>query len=303
MPLDFGRASGSAEVTIDRQRCTACGLCAKVCAGAPLTMEDGEVKVDQSRWFGCIGCGQCVAVCPAGCISIDGRDLRPDDVFQPAPMQSKATYEQLNALMEWRRSARNFQEREVEKELVDKIIEAASTAPMGVPPSEVGVLVMDGRDKVRRIRADLLDAIRSMKWLFSPTFLVLMRPIMGRENYVAFKSFVAPVAEIYLDGDRQGIDWFFHGAPLAIYFYGTPFADPADPVIAATHAMLAAESLGLGTCMLGFPGHVLKYSKKLKGKYGLPAKMQPGLMLIAGYSDVKYQRGVKRRFAELKYLE
>ena len=55
-----------------------------------------------------------------------------------------------------------------------------------------------------------------------------------------------------MDQDRQGVDWFFYDAPLALYFYASPYADPADPLIPATYAMLAGESLGLGTCMLGF---------------------------------------------------
>ncbi|MFZ4465107.1 MAG: nitroreductase, partial [Bacteroidales bacterium] len=36
-----------------------------------------------------------------------------------------------------------------------------------------------------------------------------------------------------------------------LYFYGSPYADPADPLIAATYAMIAGESLCLGTCMIG----------------------------------------------------
>ena len=44
---------------------------------------------------------------------------------------------------------------------------------------------------------------------------------------------------------------YLYDAPVALCFYGSPCCDPAGPVIAATYAMPAAESLGLGTCMIG----------------------------------------------------
>ena len=49
----------------------------------------------------------------------------------------------------------------------------------------------------------------------------------------------------------KGINKINYDAPLAMYFYGSPYCDPADPIIAATYAMIAAETLGLGSCMLG----------------------------------------------------
>ena len=84
-------------------------------------------------------------------------------------------------------------------------------------------------------------------------------------------------------------------------FYGLSAADSADPVIAATYAMVAAETLGLGSCMLGFPGQVLKRSKKLLAKYGLPKKVQPGMMVIFGYPAIKFEHAIERRFAGVKY--
>ncbi len=66
MSIKTGRAEGNAQITINKEACTSCGLCVSVCKGTPLFMENNTVQVDQSRLFGCIGCGQCMAVCPAG---------------------------------------------------------------------------------------------------------------------------------------------------------------------------------------------------------------------------------------------
>jgi len=134
MALNFGRTGEPATIRINEQVCTACGLCVKVCKGAPLYMEDGRVYVDQTGYLGCMGCGHCMSVCPRGCTTVTGRDLSQDDLLDVSP-GTRATYEQLEALMLPRRSVGNFQEREVEREAIEKIVAAVSTAPMGIPPS------------------------------------------------------------------------------------------------------------------------------------------------------------------------
>jgi nitroreductase len=196
---------------------------------------------------------------------------------------------------------RDFQEREVEREIIDKIVVAASTAPMGMPPSEVNVLVLAGRAKVKAFRDDLLDAMRSVRWAFSPPALRLLRPFVGKETYELYCSFVVPVLDGYLEKDQAGIDWFFYDAPLCLYFCGSSYADPADASIAATYAMLSGEALGLGSCMLGFPGQILQRHKRLRAKYSLPAKAQAGIAVVFGYPAVQYRRAIKRRLAQVQY--
>jgi ferredoxin len=302
MPLDIGRARGVASVRIDQSRCTVCGNCVRVCKGAPLYLDAGRVRVDQSRVFGCIACGHCVAVCPEEAISVSGRDLLPDDVLPLPRPDEQASYHQLYSAMLARRSVRDFADRPVEPELLEKILAAASTAPMGLPPSEVGVLVADGKQKVRQLKDDLLGEMKSVRWLLSAPVLTLLRPFFSKDDYQAFRSFIAPAIDAYAGYDRAGEDWFFYGAPLAMAFYASPSADPVDPLVPATYAMLAGQSLGLGTCMLGFPMYVFRYSGKMRRKYGLPEKMQPGVVVIFGHPAVHFRRALRRRFAEVKYI-
>jgi nitroreductase/NAD-dependent dihydropyrimidine dehydrogenase PreA subunit len=302
MQFDFGRAKGAAVVEVDSERCTGCGQCVRVCRGGPLWLEGGVARADRPQLFGCIACGQCVAACPESAISVSGRDLLPSDVV-PLPAEAdRATFDQLFASMLARRSVREFADRPIDTELVERILAAASTAPMGLPPSEVGVLVAHGREKVRALKDDLLAAMVSVRWLLSAPVLTLARPFLSEVDYASLRGFVGPIVDAYAYHDRLGEDWFFYDAPLALVFYGSAAADPADPLIAATHAMLAGQALGLGTCMLGFPMYVLKYSGKLRKKYGLPDKMQAGVVVIFGHSKVHYHRALRRRFAEVRYI-
>lgn len=53
-------------VTIDEEKCTACGACVEVCPVEALKLED-KAKVDPDT---CIDCGTCVDECPVGAISL-----------------------------------------------------------------------------------------------------------------------------------------------------------------------------------------------------------------------------------------
>jgi nitroreductase len=66
--------------------------------------------------------------------------------------------------------------------------------------------------------------------------------------------------------------------------------------------MLAAESLGLGTCMIGGIHPFLQQggaAAKFREKHGVRYKSQGGLFLIVGYPKIKFTRGIKRTFANV----
>lgn len=299
MAIKSGRTSGVAEVSIDYDRCIGCQLCVKVCKGAPLYWENGRVNIDQTRGFGCFGCGHCIAICPQACISVNGRCFSADDVLERPDATSPASYDQLFDLMVKRRSIRSFSDKEVSRADIDKILAAAVTAPMGIPPSEVGVVVLAGRAKVAAFAADLLTQIRHMNRLLSSPFVYITRPFMGKEAFDTFTSFV-PILFTELDkADQRGEDGLFFNAPLVMVFHAASFMDPADSLIAATYAMLAAESLGLGSCMIGTVAPVMKNSKKLKEKYGMPVNNRPGLAIIFGHPAIQYRRNLRRTFASI----
>ncbi|HPS01231.1 MAG TPA: nitroreductase family protein [Candidatus Sumerlaeota bacterium] len=303
MSLDFGRCPGSAQVALDTALCSRCGLCLRVCKEGPLVQSEphGPLRVDLTRGFGCIGCGQCVAVCPRGALSVAGRDFGPDDVIPLPPRENRATWEQLHNLSLARRSIRDYRDTPVSREDLDRILQTASTAPMGISPSEVHVSVFPTRESVQGLTTDLLGAARIWrKYWLHPLSLRLLYPWLGREGYHTMKDFVRPVIDAYLEADARGDDLWFYGAPCALYFSGSTCSDDADPTIAATYAMLAAESLGLGTIMLGFPSYFFRYNARLREKYGIP-KHRTGLMLALGHPTVTYSHAIRRRFAGVTY--
>ena len=297
MPLDALRAFGPITIDVDRERCHACGTCARACPGEVLSVQDGRLVVGSGVGLGCVACGQCACICPYEALRVRGRDLAPADTVR---LQGEpADYERLQQLLLGRRSIRRFRRKPVAPEDVTRILESAATAPMGFPPSHVGVLIANGHEQVQALRRDFLEGVRGMR-RFLGTLRPLLGLMMGREAAEGVRRFVLPVAKVYEERDARGEDVFFYEAPLAIHFYGRALADPADPVIAATLAMTAAHALGLGTCALGFPGPVLQHSGKLRKKYGLPERIQPGMCLAIGHPVLKFHRGLRRRFVDVR---
>jgi nitroreductase len=243
-----------------------------------------------------------MAICPEGAIEINGRTLSPEDLFGLPSQEVASDYPHLLALLQRRRSIREFREKEVEPDLMEKILAAARTAPMGLPPSDVNVLIFDTLQKNNAFAKEYGEYIEGMKWLASNWFLTIMKPFWGKANDEMFRSFLKPMIEIFSEGAKTGTNYLTYDAPLSIYFYGSPYTDPADPLIAATYAMIAAESLGLGTCMIGSVHPMIQSgakARKFREKHGIKYASREGVFVLFGYSSVKYNKGIERTFASV----
>jgi len=306
MPIPTSRTHEAGHTVIDQEKCTGCGLCVEVCSDAVIELIDGKaVATHKNSVFGCIGCGQCMAVCPEGAISVTGRCISPDDIFLLGDQSEKASYDSLVSLYQHRRSIRDFRDKPVEQELIDKILAAAATAPMGLPPSDVSVLVLNGKEKVFQFSKDYCEYLENLKWMVAPIGLFFMRVFYGKENGDMFRDFIKPLIHSYTGQMKKGHNIVMYDAPLAFYFYGSPYTDPADPIIACTYAMHAAEALGLGTCMLGGMHPFFQSggaAKKFREKQGIRFKSKEGLFLIVGYPKVKFKNGIRRTFANVDGL-
>lgn len=143
--------------------------------------------------------------------------------------------------------------------------------------------------------------------MFNPLFLTLMRPVWGKETDELFRKFLKPLYRTYTtDGMDKGINNINYDAPLAMYFYGSPYCDPADPIIAATYAMIAAESLGLGTCMLGAVHPFIqsgRKARKFRELHNIRYKSREGLFIAFGYHTSHYHKGIQRTFASIEWSD
>jgi ferredoxin len=77
----FTRMSPLGVVSLDKARCTGCGLCALECATGALTITteaDGEFKIIFKHGL-CTACGACRDICPEKCLTLT-RGLKADEL-------------------------------------------------------------------------------------------------------------------------------------------------------------------------------------------------------------------------------
>jgi ferredoxin len=302
MPVMHSLYREPGNVRIDQGTCTNCGQCAGICAAEVLVMENGHVRIQNNGAFGCIACGHCMMVCPEGSITVTGRGISPDDLVPLPKHELRATGDQLAALMQARRSVRHFQDREVEPEALQRIVEMAASGPMGIPPWDVGCVIVRGRDQVQKLAGEVVKGYEQFLKIFKPWLLAAMRPFVRRATYEQFRHFVLPLARSYVDGRNEGRDILFYDAPAVLIFHHSPYAEATDAGIACTYAMLAAESLGLGNTMIGGAPPILQRNKGLCSQLGIPARNTPSISLIVGYPATNFRRSVRRRFSRVNTI-
>jgi len=242
MATPTSRTKEPAVVSIDYDKCDGCGECVKACSDFSFEIIDKKVTLTDHSVFGCVGCGHCMMACHNGVIAVEGRTLTPVKMFDLPDKKEVPTFASLMAMLQRRRSVRQFKEKPVEAEKINLILEAAQTAPMGLPPSDVHVVVFENKNQVRAFAEDFSHFLKGLRWMASDWFMTLMRPFWGKATDEMMRGFIKPVFDVYINEMDEGKNWINYDAPLAMYFYGSPYTDPADPIIAAMLCLPAKAS-------------------------------------------------------------
>ncbi len=274
--------------------CIGCGACVRICACEYLELKDKKACESKMPSLGCITCGQCAAICPVGAIHVTADGISAKDIVEFSS-EKPSSYEQLFRLLSARRSVRHFKAEEIAEGALTQILEAAKQSPCGLPPSSVDCIVVSGKTNVHAFAFDFLDEVKKMGWLFSKLGIWALRPFMSAEDHHEMREKVAPLYRGLMAGRAQDQDFLCYDAPLLMIFLSK--GEAADAVIASTYAMIAAESLGLGSCMLGTITPMLaRTSKAFRAKYNIPLNNKQGLAIAFGHPKFTFKRAIRRNF-------
>jgi nitroreductase/ferredoxin len=255
--------------------CTECGWCIADCPSRIIEATgDRRPFVSAENEGNCFRCQHCMAICPTAAISVFG--LNPDDSL-PVSADQWPRLEQMSHLVRGRRSVRQYGDRNVEPELIDRLLAELAYAPTGVNSRMLTLTIIGDRDQMDRLRRkvmqSLVDALKA-----------------GRipEQAAYLRRVIAAYAE-------HGTDAIFRGAPHALIVSAPPEAlcGNEDVTLALAYFELLAQSAGLGTVWWGFFKAVFELLPELKPLVGLPPGHRYYAMLF-GYPAVRYARTVQR---------
>jgi NAD-dependent dihydropyrimidine dehydrogenase PreA subunit/nitroreductase len=286
---------------VNLETCTGDGICAEVCPEDVLEIVDEKAATVESRADSCILCGQCVSVCPTE--SLELPELPMEDFHRLGTMPFG--YEELIDFLRMRRSVRVFKDRPVRRGVVEKILDAAATAPMGLPPHTTEVVVLDEPEELDFLLEQLVkDYEFLVKGFSNPLARTMIRLRAGAENFHTLKHYIVDVArhanEVF---HRDGRDQYMRGAPALMLFHGNRWtmSYEENAHLVCHHSMLAAVSLGLGTTIIGLIPPIVDRSKVLRKRYGIPKDNKVLTCLILGYPKYKYRQSIRRDLAGVTY--
>lgn len=320
--------------TLSEELCDGCGRCVKTCPMQILELRDG-LPAFTGRYdeFRCVLCDSCLAVCPKGAIKsvgvyrVHSGRYKNEDIFP----SSEATYPrpfgdatperfadfeekltETERVIFKRRSVRLFKKQQVPRELVERIIEAGRFAPSaGNNQPWKFTVVQDGELLQEICKKTELIARPLAKLAFPNSSEEFERRPWRQKAFATVFSYRKPG-----EGDQRvavGVKAItevpyhevFLGAPTVIMVLcdrrGIGNVD-LDTALAVENIVIAAHSLGLGTCIIGLLNLPLLFFPGMRRKLGIVHPFKLLTAISVGFPLGVCDRAVRREPARIDWL-
>lgn len=253
------------KVKIDTEKCVGCELCVKVCPAHNLKIENKKAKIITDE---CIFCGHCTAVCPKRAVSIGDGDAGLSEKNRKVRLDPQTVLD----VIRFRRSVRQFQNKEIPRESIEEILEAGRLTHTAKNAQDVSFVVLQKeKDRIEQMAVQLFRKIKPFANIFSP---------MAKNN-------------------RIDENFFFFKAPIAIIVLAK---NKTNGILAAQNMEYVAESHGLGVLFSGFFTTAANMSRKIKKAIQKPKGKRVAMTLVLGYPNVNFLRSPKRKELNVEWL-
>lgn len=242
-------------VEIDADTCVGCGLCVRICPVEYLSQSMPKTRPEPVADGRCVHCGHCVAVCPTRAIT--HRHMDPAE-FRPVVDNWDADSFQM--LLHAKRSVRRFKNKSVPRDIVERLLTSAASAPTNSNTQDRAFLVLTESDFIQTFESAIVDGFRA--W----TKYAL-------ENGSDPDSYDIVAARAFIDKYERGNHPVFYNAPCVIcaHSHAANFFGAYNCITAMDYLMLHAHVLGLGA------------DRRLHS------------VIALGYPDIRFKRTVSRR--------
>jgi nitroreductase len=271
-------------------------------------MQDGKAHVTGDR---SLQCGHCVAVCPVDAVRVDTIDEKsfsfnsfelendwlPHGVFDTS---------RLVQLMASRRSCRNYTEQSVDRLVLEDLVKIGTTAPSGTNSQNWTFTIFPDRGAVIEFAQRIGAFFRNLNRMAEKTLMRKALKLIGKpglDNY--YQAYYQSVKEGLEEWEQHRRDRLFHGATAVIVVASKPGGScpKEDALLAAQNILLAAHSMGLGTCLIGFAVEAIQNDPTIKHFLKIPNEETVYAVIAMGYPDEKYEVLTGRKRFELRYFE
>jgi nitroreductase len=221
--------------------------------------------------------------------------------FPIIPETAQLDPDALAAFVRARRSVREFRNKPIAQETLEKLLDIARYAPTASNAQGVRYTVITDAALLRAISRRVMRWFAlAAKLLRMPGVRLLARSALGRQRTEAY---LCALPEM-LAASERGKDPILHNAAALVITYahrGNTFG-VEDSAYATYQLALAAHAMGLGTCMIGFLTQISRFDAVVRRLVGVPKGRRMATALVVGIPVYTYRRMVPRKPPKAQWL-
>jgi nitroreductase/NAD-dependent dihydropyrimidine dehydrogenase PreA subunit len=269
-------------IMVNAEKCIGCGQCVKDCVSSVIEIVNYKANINNA---GCIKCGHCIAVCPKDAVTSDEYNM--EEVKNYNKEEFDLDVDSLLNFIKFRRSIRQFKDKEVEDEKLLKIIEAGRFTQTGSNMQDVSYIIV--KDELQKLKELTIEALNQM----GKDILENLTP-----QTMGYKKYAEMWQKMYKDYKENSElnDRVFFNAPAVIIVTANSNINGG---LASSNMELMTNALGLGTFFSGFFVRAAESNEKIKEFLGIKGGKQIVSCMVIGYPNVKYLRTAPRKEADV----
>lgn len=317
--------------SINKDTCSRCGRCYESCPSGGFSWTKGEIPVPVG--FGgfkqaCINCHNCMAVCPTGAMRVNGnfsikkgryKSFLTGKVTPPNPFGTKETPDftdieknltDIERMIYTRRSNRLFKRDMVPRDVLTRILEAGRFAPSAGNGQPYHFIVITDTSVIRELETRSMTVLRLIKNIYlNPAG----KPKLWKKLFISLASYLMvnkfdprPITAMEKTDRNNGRIYFDAPAVILILKNKHGISNPdLDAGICVQNMVLAAHSLGLGTCIISLPMVPLSYPimAGFRKKIGITYPFEAVTSIAVGYPKGNIDGIVDRDTPPVTWIE